>query len=329
MEPSTLTFALFPALPKELRLQIWQYSLPPPNLLEFAFGYHQIPDLPLESDLHWDRMGPRMWATRSGPTRPSLLEVNTEAREVALGSYETVSVCDQSSPNFTITHVDFSRDTILMSRFAWDCFHKSNAEECPSPWTEEVQHFALMPYTDIEMRTGGPESIFDGLSAKHQSEISPQDRKSDLNFCARIFAHFPHLESLELVIEGRHPDAGKAVELVEATDAYEDNHQINRRVQTLEWAAGLQPGLDEEFDAPKRCSVTIKLLINCDEKAKIERFWCYFHFLCHFTKPEVLSWRYLFDESDSSENESEAGHLNNNVDDGDDGGDSEVDIGRN
>jgi hypothetical protein len=84
-------FHLFPRLPKELRLEIWKHSLPGPRIVDVSCTS-------------------QLWHWTTDESSPIHLEVNHEARAVALRSYERAPIWEYGRVPWMRTFVDYSRD---------------------------------------------------------------------------------------------------------------------------------------------------------------------------------------------------------------------------
>lgn len=98
-----LEFEYFPKIPTEIRLQIWESTIPPPRYVY----------LKLHRELRGET---QVWSLRSKSQPPVILFVNTESRAVAARQYELTFAYEDSIPQ---TWFDFERDIL---RFDNDTF---------------------------------------------------------------------------------------------------------------------------------------------------------------------------------------------------------------
>lgn len=91
------TFTLFPKLPIELRLIVWEMALPGPRILK--------------SSLTRTTSGDTCWDLRPSEKSPALLFTCQESRAVAEKSYKPVSL---RWPKITVQHVNPSTDIIFV-----------------------------------------------------------------------------------------------------------------------------------------------------------------------------------------------------------------------
>lgn len=115
----TGTFQNFGQLPPEIRIRIWQYSIPEPRLIVIKSPFRVIPQSHKPSSLadmlascHDDspvpRENSRSW--RSAIPPPALLHVSAEARHEALRHYRLSLGVRNSAPRI---YIDFERDTLF------------------------------------------------------------------------------------------------------------------------------------------------------------------------------------------------------------------------
>jgi hypothetical protein len=116
--PSTEVFTLFPLLPKELRLQIWEEVAAQPRILELTCT-------PTSSSLPEGR-----WMSHT--KTPSIFQVCSESQEIALASYSVLKFSDGQIgiPPKPPLYIDFEVDTLwfcgdLQSAWARDLLEKN------------------------------------------------------------------------------------------------------------------------------------------------------------------------------------------------------------
>jgi 2EXR family len=280
------TFHHFSGLPKEIRLQIWKYAMPPPRLIEFRFINKEDPSI--RDHYGWFRKGDWTWKTSSAP-HPSLLGVSSEARKVVLEFYRCVSICDKKTRDSVRIYIDFERDTILLPRLAFDCL-VDIVEECNRRvreylvpgWASSIRNVAIITQGHRSVLRDLTMSPFVGLFA---ASDKAKWQQSDVNFLVSVFEHFPRLKWLLLVIDGRMPDTGAPFKLVEPTAAYEDRYEENGRSKALDWVQQLQHDLRAKGLTPRDICVELSLLINGEDTPELERRWDYYHACCRFYAP--------------------------------------------
>lgn len=115
------SFPLFPTLPSELRLKIWQHALPGPSVLPIRFSKSRS-----------------LYTT---PVRPSsLLSTTSESRAVFLSIYTNLIL----SPSFqSSVYIDFEHDTIFFDRL--ECSPRGDLalDLARSPYREKIRKVAI------------------------------------------------------------------------------------------------------------------------------------------------------------------------------------------
>ncbi|MCJ1248771.1 hypothetical protein MMC30_005990 [Trapelia coarctata] len=101
-------FTLFPALPAELRLKIWEFALPGPRVVEIKAPPPSFADRPPDSALD---------DFTSSCAIPTLLHVNSEARGIALKHYELSFATGTFPPRI---YFSFERDTLYFPEYVFD-----------------------------------------------------------------------------------------------------------------------------------------------------------------------------------------------------------------
>ncbi|KAK7744642.1 hypothetical protein SLS53_003529 [Cytospora paraplurivora] len=165
---ATAKFTLFPDLPLELRIQIWQDALPDtigPGLYSYRPGCWE-PRLLTESDynytpgddsmnwalnFHYDRLG-------SARLNIALVLVNREARDVALdwAARQDVEIRQTGDSQVLIRHFDPERDCMYVSLDDWDAFQR---EELEVQWN--LNNWEISYHIECHVtRIAVPEAIF-------------------------------------------------------------------------------------------------------------------------------------------------------------------------
>ncbi|KAI1852391.1 hypothetical protein JX265_003842 [Neoarthrinium moseri] len=215
MEPSLSTlqsstsqgprsFTRFNDLPPELRIKIWQQSLPGPRTVAVKSPYAQRQPSPKSLEDAVAQHGDDVETWTSTTQIPALLHVNAEARHEALKHYRLSLAVGISQPR---VYVDFSRDTLFFG----------NAElkpECSSLWSatkdmDKVERLAVVPE--------GAWRVF-------------RWKKIDLNGLQKmIFVH--DTEKLQL---------GPSPQLVE-DDTHDDIEELVARIEEIQMAEIAMP----------------------------------------------------------------------------------------
>lgn len=117
--PTTFeTFLLFNAFPTDIRLLIWEFSLPEPRIVHVKQAETRTGTV--EHD------GPA-WIMRSYSPIPSLLHVSIEAREIASRFYKPAFQCSfPLSKDAPYIWFDFNRDFFYLTHDTFRDFHGHN-----------------------------------------------------------------------------------------------------------------------------------------------------------------------------------------------------------
>ena len=155
------SFACFPKLPREIQLNIWEYSLPPPRMIRI--GKRECP--PAQP---WQVV--RTYRTTSNLYRlvwlerrpvPAILHACADSREVGLKHYDlildTITRLDLSLPSFNKRkkpgYVDLARDILVIrSRSYLSAFLK----DTPETVLNRIHYFAYSHNMTVSI--GAPDS---------------------------------------------------------------------------------------------------------------------------------------------------------------------------
>jgi hypothetical protein len=112
------TFPLFTAFPKDIRLLIWEFSLPEPRIVHVKQAETRIGKV--EHDGYYEPA----WVMRSYSPIPSLLHVDIEAREVASRFYKPAFQCSfPLSEDAPYIWFDFNRDYFYLTKDTFQDLH--------------------------------------------------------------------------------------------------------------------------------------------------------------------------------------------------------------
>ncbi|KAM3076811.1 hypothetical protein ACMFMG_003721 [Clarireedia jacksonii] len=112
------TFPLFNAFPKDIRLLIWEFSLPEPRIVHVRQAETSI------GRVEHDGYYVPAWVMRSYCPLPSILHVNTEAREIASRFYTPAFRCSfPISKDAPYIWFDFDRDIFYLTKETFHAIH--------------------------------------------------------------------------------------------------------------------------------------------------------------------------------------------------------------
>ncbi|KAI0023618.1 hypothetical protein F4780DRAFT_58644 [Xylariomycetidae sp. FL0641] len=137
---SPSTFTRFNDLPPELRIKIWQYSIPEARTVVVKSSRSRPTKAPASLDEAMSQTYDTEKTWQSPTQIPALLHVNPEARHEALKHYRLSLGVGESQPRI---FVDFSRDTVFFG-------NSELAPECSPLWSStsdlsRVQYLAVVP----------------------------------------------------------------------------------------------------------------------------------------------------------------------------------------
>jgi len=145
----TNTFHKFGNLPPEIRIRIWQYSMPEPRLIVIKSPFHTTPQSQEPSSLA-DMLArlygnstsclenPQCWRSKTPP--PALLHVNAEARHETLKIYRLSLGVRDSAPRI---YIDFERDTLFFGDTEIE--HACDALWAHTPDLRLAKRLAIVP----------------------------------------------------------------------------------------------------------------------------------------------------------------------------------------
>ncbi|KAE9368099.1 hypothetical protein N431DRAFT_429311 [Stipitochalara longipes BDJ] len=209
----SLTFHLFPLLPKELRLQIWTHALPPPQVLDLALTHRERGDEGRILNRGWVALC--NWTTKTPPEHSQLPYVNQEARQVFLDSHVQTSISDQAIPSLgRHVWIDYSRDTLYftkrngtnLSRWFAGQFEQGGPHPPPKALLLEfskVHHIAI---------------DWPSLGFFHRESHPPPWTNSIVARIRQLCHYCPELEELSLVIDARDLDLIRKEEFTTVDD---------------------------------------------------------------------------------------------------------------
>jgi hypothetical protein len=262
----------FSHLPIEIRLQIWKLSLPDPRLIEiypdfFSSLACRRPTLSKHGN----------WVTSSDPVKIPLLQVNKEARNTALESYQKVVLCDRKHVFLTSFYIDLKRDTVLCTKNSFESLlqhqHSSTLDDL-SRWIYKVRNIGI-PVRDHGF-----------WSTRFHHFLVPQNDISSLRQLSEFCSRFPHVQRLYFIIDGRDKEFKGSEELAEATEEFEELSDLHARRNALGWVLRTYNWLRQQYPERKIPEMGLRLLIDGRECSKTQRSWIYQLGVCSFmTQP--------------------------------------------
>jgi len=274
MNSQLVTFNCFPQLPREIRLQIWEFALPDPRFIELVPRNIKYPDTPI----WWTRWSGSKWVWTTVNPPPVLLNVSHEARNICLQSYESTSVWYQSQGPLRKTYVDYAKDTFYCSVESFNALQDSLIGRISSLQVAPI-NLASVRALSIEIRQAHPWSGLPGI----QHDLGGKEISAD--YLASLFELFPALEELLLVIDGRNPRFDGPAELVEPTEAYKDYYEENGREMMMERIVKLVEEVKSAKTYLKIPLIRLNLFINGRDTPCLEHRWRYRYGLCRFGSP--------------------------------------------
>lgn len=207
---SPATFPLFPRLPKEIRLQIWELALPGARIVELTCTTNKHP-IWGDPEISW------VWTT--DVASPPHLYVNLEARDTALRSYDPVDVWECTSFPSGRTFVDYSKDMFFFHEEDFmdlldDLNPKIASLAAPAIRLDKTQHLAVSANCHEEWCDG-----FIGVS-RH-----PDGIKSAQRYLGAILNAFTGLKKLVFVLdEGGYESEDDFREIMDAEAEWDDDN---------------------------------------------------------------------------------------------------------
>ncbi|KAH7399755.1 hypothetical protein BKA64DRAFT_464407 [Cadophora sp. MPI-SDFR-AT-0126] len=291
-----LTFTLFPLLPKELRLEIWKLALPAPRLIELTFTDTEWPSRRLLTSQ--DRPGAWAWIASTNNVTLTLLRVNAEARDLTLSCYDLVPIQNETHSVGQRMYIDFCRDTIYLARYSQErLFDVSDGRfaeiQHTSAWTSNAQSLAV----NLGSLSKGPWT-FDPPTYPGVERLSGLEGRNDASsFFVKFFRSFPKLREFTVIIDGRHPDLGGSVEIVQASSDHEDFYEPSGQYSAKRWIPGVLDKVKEVSPDLRQPHVYLAVLTNGSNSATLERRWDYLHACCRFCEPGYDGHRWESDDS--------------------------------
>jgi len=139
------TFALFPKLPAELRIEIWRLSIPYNRVVGIKNSGRAIDPPGSSIDENWHTTGRWCLQTSSTDTIPAILHTNRESRAEGLKLYSLILETRLFRPHY----FNFSRDTfVLLGYNVWEFDHvpsydPNNGEELQKFLTQ-LRHLIIL-----------------------------------------------------------------------------------------------------------------------------------------------------------------------------------------
>jgi hypothetical protein len=177
------SFHLFPQLPLELRLQIWEEAIPSPRIL------HIKETAPSSDPGSYDHQR-RNWTTTAQVPPPSMLLVNHESFDVASKYYElafpTKKDVQYPQQGCSRTWIDFQRDVVYIDRQSFKQRYLRNPRSCQRPLATSG---LLDRGRIVNLAFKGDDFL--GRGARQDNHIVVHD----------IYREFPALKQLYIVID--------------------------------------------------------------------------------------------------------------------------------
>jgi hypothetical protein len=271
-------FHLFPLLPKELRLDIWNLAFCAESRViepHFTHKDYPTPSLAFYGVLKWrsystasDPPGSVIW-TSQAITAPPLLFVCHESRDFLSGSYQKVNICDQSSQPWQNTYVNWSNDTIYVSPHDLEMLHRTATTQ-RALWINEVRNLAV--------QAGGKRISGIPRTTRYTRYLNLSNNYSQDTAVLHIMwlaITFPSLRQITVILDGRHESFCGSTELFEPTPEFEDHLHTDGRTMALQRILDLEEHL--WVQKPKLINLQIRLgvLINGRFSSELERRWIY------------------------------------------------------
>ncbi|PVH74001.1 hypothetical protein DL98DRAFT_40963 [Cadophora sp. DSE1049] len=280
MQPQT--FHPFPLLPKELRMEIWKLALPDPRITELSF---MCTDDPLRLPRRYRRTsrGAWSWMATATPITFPLIHINVEARAYALSTYELCGIPNQSDPTRHPMYIDFSKDTIFITREAQDRLGEVLVGNYRgvrfTNWRSKVRNLAV-PLAVLRKSQYSRAALIPG-----PGPADPNGYEEATQYLAATIRTFPNLQDLSLVIDGRNSGFGGDVEMIEPTSEHEDYEVSEGRELASCWIPEVLEKLKMLSPDVAIPSVHVSLMTNGHDTPELERRWNYLRARCGVCHP--------------------------------------------
>ena len=282
-----MEFHCFSKLPKEIRQEIWRFALPEPRFIELTARNQERPHR------IYRRAGKAtevLWTALSPPLL--LLNVNHEARQTTLESYEPSAAWDQSATPWRRAYVNYSKDVLYFTADSLQALlHFLNGDAAPQ---------MLVPLNLAKVSTLSVEARFGHRYCENRRTLQPSDdcrgRSRAIRNLGALFATFPKLKRLLFVIDGRDSGFGGPDHLVKATEEHEDYSLPNGREAMMHWTSQLIEEVGSRNPGLLVPAVGLSLLVNGSghSEAHLERRWDYSRAECEVHSPSFPDLDGLF-----------------------------------
>ncbi|CZR67700.1 uncharacterized protein PAC_17599 [Phialocephala subalpina] len=274
MESACDTFFSFQFLPNEIRLHIWNLSLPKYRIIDLAIVDGEGKNPPHDrqtvtaDDWHWA-------SALNIESLPQLL-VNHEARNVVLESYQKTDIRQQKGRLWKPAYIDFVRDVPALNHYRCDPIGQLSmgadfTEQIISPWMSQTRILVVRASTVLNDGWGLCHTDLPQWTTKCNT---PEGRKDGVRVVFTIMEHFPMLKQLKLMcIDARAKRFPGPEQIIEPPEAYSNHREPHERMHTITAVEFVLNGVRAQRPDIELLDVKVAASINGGFDEELEKGW--------------------------------------------------------